>query len=127
MQVKFTRTTDTKGMFGGKRVYCLNAILSVSDGERALLDRFDLWQASLWFLADDYDPDLRNQLNKTLRDLSSGVRFECEDFNQVFALERHVVDACSQALRTAEARASFNGTDRVYEVTSKDHTFVTAD
>ena len=128
MQLKFTRTTDSKGLFGGKTVYCVDAILSVDEAEKALLDRFQYWGHTVWFLTECDDEAHRKPLFECrLQALLQGARLTYENFNDAIAAEVLVVRACTKALETVEALATFNGSDRVYEVTSTGHTFVTAD
>lgn len=129
MQVKFQRTTGSKGLMTKKITFIVTAILSLEPDERSLMQQFGFMDSALWVYTDlgssDDDGDLLQSVNTTPTTLMHGVVYEHVNMNEIFRTETRIVDAMKHILSSAKARATFDGSDRVYEVDSEGYRFLT--
>lgn len=129
MQLKFKRYTTTKGLFGNKTGYCLEAMLLPTEDEARLIDEFGRWNTNVRISTDhigDNDELYKPVNGLQIGELRQGRRFEFSNFNNVYYTESAIRDACTRALDTVAALATFDGTERVIELTSDGQAVVAA-
>lgn len=130
MQVKFRRTTGSKGMLSKTVTYILEVVALPTADELELITRFGRERSMLRHLADveiDSEDEVYNQISQvTFQQIQRGHQFVFEGFNSIIRTENATVAACKQLMETAEFLETFDGSERVFEVTSGGTTFVTA-
>lgn len=127
MQLKFRRSNGQKGLIGKSTTYIVDATMMPTAEEDELLRRFEGDKECVWYLADDemripanetkdevYEQVLRTSFN----DLRVGKRFEYSRMYNVRRTERDILDACQALLSRCEYLSTFDGTERVVELTS---------
>lgn len=131
MQLKFRRSTGSKGMLSKSTTYILDATMNATTEEGELIVRFGKSGSIVWNYADDTmqsgdrQDEVWTELNRTtFQDLSSGRRYEYEKFNSVIRTENDIKAACQSLLHTCETLATFDGRERVLEITADEITKV---
>ena len=132
MQLKLKRLTDKKGhLIGSSTVFVLEAMIQPTSEENELITRFNKWTNNVWYTSDHdvekTDMKLWQPLTRaSLADLKSGYRFSFEKAGFVYKAEKVILEAIQNTLSTVRGLATFDGTERVLDVTEDGYTHVAA-
>ena len=132
MQMK-VRRGQRAGALGGKVVFVLDVFVDLSAEERALVDRYKLWNECVYsserakenseaaqggslkalgaLIADRV---MKNILS--IKDLSSGQHIECKDLAQLLTVEDQVHAACGNIKKYLAVAQSFDGREIVVDI-----------
>lgn len=132
MQLKIRRA-QRSGMLGGKVIFTLDVMAELAAEERALIERYKLWNEVVYSsdAANDnaarmhggslkalgavlVDRALKRFL--TVKNLVSGEHIECKDLVELLGTEEQVRLACANLKRYLEVAQTFDGREEVIEV-----------
>ncbi len=136
MQLK-VRRSQRAGMLG-KVVFALDVLADLSSEEKALVERYKLWNEVVYSSeaatanAERANANMNNLIGLvsvasmiadkvlkkffTIKNLTSGEHIECKDLSELLAVEEQVRIACGNLKKYLAIAESFDGREEVIEV-----------
>lgn len=132
MQLK-VRRNQRSAMLGGKVVFTLDVVAELDHEERALVERYKLWNETVYSSEAVNQHAERAQAGNlaalgslitdkmlkrffTIKNLVTGEHIECKDLGEVIAAEEQVRAACANLKSYLALASTFDGREEVVEV-----------